>query len=86
MNSSTIRSAIDGTISENPLETRLSSLQQVVAAEWRQLGRADLVRALREHPLLLRDKSQLLNLAIEEYRTNSSGSPSPDLADGTASI
>ena len=54
-------------------------MRQIVAAEWRQSGHADLVHALRQHPLLLRDKSQLLNLAIEEYRTNSRSAPGPDL-------
>jgi eukaryotic-like serine/threonine-protein kinase len=79
MSLSTVRSAVDGTIDERPLDKRPTTLRHSIAAEWRQSGHADLVHALRQHPVLLRDKSQLLNLAIEEYRTNSRSSPDPDL-------
>src|SRR6476661_5624655 len=79
MSLSTVRSAIDGTIDERPLDKRSISLRQSIAAEWHQSGHANLVHALRRHPLLLRDKSQLLNLAIEEYRTNSRTAPGTDL-------
>jgi len=71
MNSSTVRSAVDPTISESAAKAQPPALQKLITAEWRKSGRADLVLALRRHPILLRDKSLLLNLAIEEYKAQS---------------
>lgn len=79
MKSSTVRSAIDPTISESSAGTPQTALRQVISAEWRQSGQADLVVSVRRHPNLLRDRSLLLNLAIEEFRAKCDSPNSTDL-------
>lgn len=79
MKSSTVRSAIDPTIGESSAGTSPTALRQVISAEWRQSGQADLVVAVRRHPNLLRDRSLLLNLAIEEFKAKCDSPNSADL-------
>jgi eukaryotic-like serine/threonine-protein kinase len=79
MKSSTFRSAIDPTIGEASAHPRPTTLRQLLNTEWHQTGQADLVNALRRHPVLLRDRSLLLNLAIEEYRSQCQVPSSIDL-------
>jgi eukaryotic-like serine/threonine-protein kinase len=79
MNSSTVRSAFEPTINEYSANQRQASLLQIINTEWRESGRADLVVAMRRHPLLLRERSLLLNLAIEEYRANCRAPEGADL-------
>lgn len=78
MESSTIRSAAEQTIGEVPA-TSPATLRDVISVEWRQSGQVDLVSALRRHPPLLRDRSLLLNLAIEEYQAKRRHQLSVDL-------
>jgi serine/threonine protein kinase len=66
--SSTIRSANDPTIAGTSVTAPGPALQELIESEWRQLGQADLVRSLQRHPILLRDRSLLMNLAVEEFR------------------
>jgi serine/threonine protein kinase/TPR repeat protein len=43
-------------------------LAGTIVAEWQQTRQPDMVEVLRQHPQLLRNRSLLLNLAIEEYQ------------------
>jgi serine/threonine protein kinase len=70
MKSSTYRSSIQSTIGESTAVQPSVSLRKVINTEWLQAGKADLIVALRRHPVLLRDRSLLLELAVEEYRTH----------------
>ena len=36
-------------------------------SQWSQPGQTDVIAALREHPSLLRNRSLLMNLVIDEY-------------------
>jgi len=79
MRFSTVRSAFDPTFGEPPCGSQAATLQQLINSQWIQTGRADLVAALRRHPVLLRDRSMLLNLAIEEYKAKRQSSEHFDL-------
>ena len=79
MSSSTFRSALDPTIGESPAHPQQISLRKLINTQWGQSGQADLVTAIRRHPVLLRDRSLLLNLAIEEYRLQTPTSSGVDL-------
>lgn len=69
MNSgSTFRTDLDGTIADPAAEQRRLELPQLVRAEWGRAGAPDLVESINRHPQLLRDRSILLNLAIDEYK------------------
>src|SRR5690348_11437441 len=65
---STPRAGDDGTLG-SPAIDALTSLHRTVADEWSAAGRADLVTSLQRHPKLLRDRSLLLTLAVEEFRS-----------------
>src|SRR5262245_61142877 len=68
MGFSTVRPDIDPTIVEPYIDPECRALRDAIRNEWRQSGHADLVDALRNHPTLVRDKSLLLTLAVDEYR------------------
>jgi serine/threonine protein kinase len=67
MHSNTVRSDADQTVAEP--STKQAFLTDAIVSQWSQSGQADMVAVLREHPSLLRNRSLLLNLAIEEYET-----------------
>jgi serine/threonine protein kinase/Flp pilus assembly protein TadD len=75
----TLRAGDDGTLG-GPAVDALTSLHQTVAEEWSEAGQADLVRSLKRHPTLLRDRSLLLTLAVEEYRSRRQEADAADLA------
>lgn len=65
---STLRTDLDATLSDPAAEQRRIELPDLVKAEWSRSGEPDLVEALHRHPQLLRDRSLLLNLALDEYK------------------
>src|SRR5688572_13203885 len=72
MKSSTVRSMDDQTTGD--FAGRAPELARLIATEWQEDKVPDLVASLRRHPAVLRDRSVLLNLAIEEFRKNPHGS------------
>ena len=68
--SSTLRSAVDPTVAGLPTDSLAPALQQLVETEWRESGQVDLVASMQRHPHLLRNRSLLLNLAVEEFRAH----------------
>lgn len=79
MQSSTVRSALDPTIAESTADQGSTMLTGAIISQWEQSGQPDMVVALRQHPLLLRKRSLLLNLAIEEYKARRRASCNLDL-------
>src|SRR3954465_7827862 len=77
MYSNTIRSDADPTVAE--LRQASALLTEAIVSQWSRSGQADMVVVLREHPSLLRDRSVLLNLAIEEYEARYHASGELDL-------
>jgi hypothetical protein len=77
MHSTTIRSDVDPTVAEP--STKQALLTDAIFSQWSRSGQADMVAVLREHPSLLRDRSRLLNLAIEEYEVYDHASGDLDL-------
>src|SRR5690606_26281440 len=76
---STFRSTIDPTVNQLADQPAFASLQREIAEEWSEQGEADLVGAIQRHPELLHEKSLLLNLAINEYRTTAQQQPQVEL-------
>src|SRR4051794_41140244 len=70
MQSSTIRSSLDATIGESIGDEASVIRADAILAQWARTGRADMVAVLREHPSVLRDRSLVLELAIEEYKAH----------------
>src|SRR6476620_8867155 len=77
MHSNTIRSDADPTLAEPSAKQAL--LTDAIVSQWSRSGHPDMVAVLREHPSLLRDRSLLLNLAIEEYEAYDHASGDLDL-------
>jgi serine/threonine protein kinase len=77
MYSNTVRSDADPTVAE--LRQASATLTEAIVSQWSRSGQADMVAVLREHPSLLRDRSLLLNLAIEEYEARYHASGELDL-------
>lgn len=79
MNGSSTRRAADGGTFGSPAAEPSASLHGVVANEWTEAGQADLVTSLQRHPKLLRDRSLLLTLAVEEFRSRRHEADAADL-------
>src|SRR5437899_1792736 len=79
MYSNTVRSDVDPTVAELSAKQASALLTDAIVLQWSRSGRADMVAVLREHPSLLRDRSVLLNLAIEEYEARDQASGELDL-------
>lgn len=69
MQSSTLRSAVDPTITESSAQ-QAPMRQAVKLISYSDIsGKLDLVAVLQEHPSLLSDRSHLMSLVCEEYTT-----------------
>jgi eukaryotic-like serine/threonine-protein kinase len=69
MQSSTVRSALDPTLCGPIADDASTILADAIVSQWQQSRQPDMVVALRQHPQLLRNRSLMLNLVIEEYNT-----------------
>jgi serine/threonine protein kinase len=67
---STVCSGLDPTVAQPVANASLIELSDAIVSKWSRAGSADMIAALREHPALLRNRSILLNLAIEEYEAH----------------
>ncbi|MEX2169002.1 MAG: protein kinase [Pirellulales bacterium] len=76
---STFRAADDATWGDPLAEQRRFKLPELIKADWVRTGQPDLVASIAQHPQILRDRSVLLNLAIEEYKERSDDASELDL-------
>jgi hypothetical protein len=66
--SSTIRHTGEVTHRDSLDKSNRLRLLDLIVAQWSQSSNPDLVSALDDNPYILRDRSLLLDLAIEEYK------------------
>src|SRR5688572_26488680 len=77
----TMRSGVDSTLKEPSTHRSGMMLARSILDCWKQMDNADFVAAIRQHPQLLRERSLLLNLAIQEYSAKQRVTASLDLAE-----
>jgi serine/threonine protein kinase len=79
--SSTVRSLDNATVTDSVASRDNTSLRRTIETEWQEKGEVDLVWALHRHPRIARDRSLLLNLAVQEFRERRKRHDISDLID-----
>jgi eukaryotic-like serine/threonine-protein kinase len=68
MQSSTLRSAIDQTVTPSDAAASRKGMPDASVSQALQAGQTDLVVVLQEHPSLLQNRSLLMEMVFQEYR------------------